>query len=86
LALALAACGTRYQEMGFTEGVTAQQVTVDTYRIIARGNGATSCDDSELCVAEGCRDDQGDWSVSRLSSALQTHSPEAHMTLFSRSV
>lgn len=40
--LALAACGTNYQEMGFSGGVSAEQVTADTYRIIARGNGYTS--------------------------------------------
>lgn len=40
-ALALASCATKYQEMGFTGGVAAQQITSDTYRIVARGNGYT---------------------------------------------
>ena len=41
LCLLLAGCATKYQEMGFTGGVAAEQVTSDTYRIIARGNGYT---------------------------------------------
>jgi uncharacterized protein (UPF0333 family) len=41
LGLLLAGCGTNYQEMGFTGGVSAEQITKDTYRIIARGNGNT---------------------------------------------
>ncbi len=32
LLLVTAACATKYQEMGFSGGVTAQQVTADTYR------------------------------------------------------
>src|SRR5262245_16082424 len=39
--VALAACSTPYQEMGFAGGVSAQQLTEDTYRIVARGNGYT---------------------------------------------
>ncbi|MCK1517909.1 hypothetical protein IVB22_36595 [Bradyrhizobium sp. 190] len=39
--LLLAGCGTKYQEMGFTGGVSAEQITKDTYRIAARGNGNT---------------------------------------------
>ena len=39
--LALAACSTPYQEMGFSGGVSAQQMTSDTFRIQARGNGYT---------------------------------------------
>jgi hypothetical protein len=38
----LAGCGTKYQDMGLTGGVSAQQVTADTYRIVAQGNGFTS--------------------------------------------
>jgi hypothetical protein len=41
LGLLLAGCGTKYQEMGFTGGVSAEQITKDTYRIVARGNGNT---------------------------------------------
>lgn len=41
IALALAACSTPYQEMGFMGGVAAQQMTADTFRISARGNGYT---------------------------------------------
>ena len=41
LAGALAACGTQYQEMGFTGGVTAEPVMTDVYRITARGNAYT---------------------------------------------
>lgn len=37
----LAACSTPYQEMGFSGGVEAQQITGTTYRIVARGNGYT---------------------------------------------
>lgn len=38
----LGGCATKYQNMGFTGGVEAQQITSDKYRIIARGNGYTS--------------------------------------------
>lgn len=41
-ALALTGCATKYGEMNLTGGVTAQQMTSDTYRIIARGNGYTN--------------------------------------------
>ena len=37
----LMGCSTPYQEMGFSDGVAAQQVTSDTYRIVSRGNGYT---------------------------------------------
>lgn len=37
----LAGCATKYQEIGFTGGVAAQQVTADTWRIVARGNAYT---------------------------------------------
>lgn len=40
--LALAACSTPYQEMGFAGGVGAQQMTSNTFRIVSRGNGYTS--------------------------------------------
>lgn len=38
----LTGCATKYQSMGLTGGVEAQQITTDKYRIIARGNGYTS--------------------------------------------
>ena len=41
LSLLLIGCGTKYQEMGFTGGVSAEQITKDTYRIVARGNRNT---------------------------------------------
>src|SRR5262249_32097886 len=41
LLLALTGCATPYQNMGFMGGVEAQQMTADTYRIVARGNGYT---------------------------------------------
>jgi hypothetical protein len=41
LCLTLAGCATKYQEMGFGGGVAAQQITSDTFRISARGNGYT---------------------------------------------
>ena len=34
-------CATPYQEMGFAGGVTAQQMTSNTFRIVSRGNGYT---------------------------------------------
>lgn len=40
--LALGACSTPYQEMGFAGGVAAQQMTSNTFRIVSRGNGYTS--------------------------------------------
>jgi hypothetical protein len=40
--LAVAACSTKYQDMGFSGGVAAQQMTANTFRIVARGNGYTS--------------------------------------------
>lgn len=40
--LSLAGCATKYQPMGFTGGVAAQQMTADTFRIVARGNGSTA--------------------------------------------
>lgn len=42
LALIVAGCSTPYQDMGFTGGVLAQQMTSNTYRIVARGNGYTA--------------------------------------------
>ncbi len=50
----LAGCGTKYQEMGFTGGVAAEQVTADTWRIKARGNaytGASTVQDFVLLKA-----------------------------------
>ncbi|MFZ1104971.1 MAG: hypothetical protein WAN86_19320 [Hyphomicrobiaceae bacterium] len=47
LALAMVAvtltggCATPYQSMGFTGGVEAQQMTANSFRIVARGNGYT---------------------------------------------
>ena len=66
LALALAGCSwsTPYQEMGFTGGVSAEQVTSDTYQISARGNAFVDADTiqryalrkaSETTVAQGYR-------------------------------
>lgn len=40
-ALAVSACATKYQDMGFTGGVAAHQMANDLYRIEARGNGYT---------------------------------------------
>jgi hypothetical protein len=40
--LGLSACATPYQEMGFTGGVSATQLTSDTFQIVASGNGYTS--------------------------------------------
>ena len=42
LTLLLGACSTPYQGMGLSGGVESQQLTADTYRIIARGNSYTS--------------------------------------------
>ncbi len=44
VATILGGCATKYQEMGFTGGVTAEPVMTDVYRIVARGNGYTSPD------------------------------------------
>ena len=41
IVLVLAGCSTKYQEMGFSGGVSAQQMIADTFRIVARGNGHT---------------------------------------------
>jgi hypothetical protein len=43
LCLALGACvqPTGYHEMDWTGGASAQKITHDTYRIVARGNGVT---------------------------------------------
>lgn len=42
LCVVLAGCATKYQDIGFTGGVAAQQVTADTWRIQARGNAYTN--------------------------------------------
>jgi hypothetical protein len=42
LCAALGGCATKYQEMGFTGGVAAQQITADTWRIQSRGNAYTA--------------------------------------------
>jgi hypothetical protein len=42
LCAALAGCATKYQQMGFTGGVAAEQITADTWRIQARGNAYTN--------------------------------------------
>jgi hypothetical protein len=42
LCAALGGCATKYQEMGFTGGVAAQQITADTWRILSRGNAYTA--------------------------------------------
>jgi hypothetical protein len=41
VSLALSGCATKYQDMGFTGGVAAEQITADTFRIVARGNAYT---------------------------------------------
>jgi len=54
LCLVLGACATKYQEMGFTGGVAAEQITSDTWRIKARGNaytGASTVQDYVLLKA-----------------------------------
>lgn len=38
----LTGCYTKYQEMGWTGGVSAERVSSDTWRISARGNAYTS--------------------------------------------
>jgi hypothetical protein len=38
----LAGCATKYQEMGFSGGVAAEQMTKDTFRIKSRGNAYTA--------------------------------------------
>lgn len=40
--LGLTGCATPYQSMGFSGGVEAQQMTANTFRIVARGNGYAS--------------------------------------------
>jgi hypothetical protein len=42
LALAVGGCATKYQDMGFTGGVAAEQVTADVFRIKSRGNAYTA--------------------------------------------
>jgi hypothetical protein len=42
LLFSLGACSTPYQSIGFSGGVDAQQVTANTFRIVARGNAYTS--------------------------------------------
>jgi hypothetical protein len=37
----LAGCATRYQDMGFSGGVAAEQMSADVFRIKSRGNGYT---------------------------------------------
>lgn len=44
VALALAGCATPYQEMGFTGGVAATQLSSDTFQVTARGNAYTDGD------------------------------------------
>lgn len=44
LCVMLAGCGTKYQEMGFTGGVAAEQISADTFRILARGNAYTAAE------------------------------------------
>ena len=50
----LAGCSTKYQEMGWTGGVAAEQVSSDTWRSVARGNqytGSRSVQDYVLLKA-----------------------------------
>src|SRR5262245_20428212 len=54
VAVALLGCATRYQEMGFMGGVTAEQMSADVFRIKSRGNaytGATTVQDYVLLKA-----------------------------------
>lgn len=54
ICVALAACSTPYQEMGFRGGVSAEQITADSYRITASGNaytGRTAIQDFTLLKA-----------------------------------
>ena len=54
LCAALGGCATKYQEMGFSGGVAAQQITADTWRIQSRGNaytGASTVQDYVLLKA-----------------------------------
>lgn len=39
--IVLAGCATPYQNMGFSGGVSAEQITANTFRISSRGNGYT---------------------------------------------
>ena len=41
LGLILSGCATKYQDMGFSGGVSAQQMTANSFRIASRGNGFT---------------------------------------------
>lgn len=41
LCVLVTGCATKYQDMGFTGGVAAEQITADTWRIRARGNAYT---------------------------------------------
>lgn len=63
IALMLAGCSTPYKEMGFGGGVSAQQMTADTFRISARGNGYTDSTDVQdylvLKAAETTREHGG---------------------------
>ena len=62
LASALTGCATKYQEMGFTGGVAAEQITAETWRIQARGNGytdATTVQDYVLLKAAETTQAQG---------------------------
>ena len=40
----LGGCATKYQDMGYSGGVSAEPVMTDVYRTVARGNGYTSPD------------------------------------------
>lgn len=40
--LTASGCATKYQDMGLSGGVAAEQMTADTFRISARGNGYTN--------------------------------------------
>ena len=54
IVLLVAACNTKYGEMGLTGGVTAQPITSNVYRIVARGNaytGGTAIQDFALLKA-----------------------------------
>lgn len=68
----LGGCATKYQEMGFTGGVAAQQVTADTWRIQSRGNaytGAATVQDYVLLKAAETTQSSGGTHFQIVSSA-----------------
>jgi hypothetical protein len=82
-ALLTAGCATKYQDMGFTGGVAAEQMTADTFRIKSRGNaytaGTTVQDHVLLKAAETTKANGGTHfvliSAADASSAVEVSSP-----------